>query len=81
MTRAIRHHECRGFTLMELMVVMGIMVLILGMGVLVYNTLTGNRSISMAQNQVAGMLARARAMAPWKVARRSTVARQLASDE
>jgi len=48
---------------MELMVVMGIMVLILGMGVLVYNTLTGNRSISMAQNQVAGMLARARAMA------------------
>ena len=63
MTRANRQHEARGFTLMELMVVMGIIVLMLSMGVLAFSTLTGRRSISMAQNQVAGMLGRARALA------------------
>lgn len=63
MTRANRQHEARGFTLMELMVVMGIIVLLLSMGVLAFNALTGRRSISMAQNQVANMLGRARALA------------------
>ena len=71
MTRAKRHfryplsafRSSSGFTLMELMVVMGIIVLMLGMGVLAFNALTGNRSISMAQNQVAATLGRARAIA------------------
>ena len=51
------------FTLIELLVAMGIIVLLLGMGTLAFNTLTGRRSTSMAQSQVAAMLGKARAIA------------------
>ncbi len=55
------HHSA--FTLIELLVVMGIIVLLLGIAALAFNSLTGRRSTSMAQNQVTAMLAQMRAMA------------------
>lgn len=53
----------RGWTLVELLVVMGIMVLVIAMAVPIFGTLTGNRSIQGAQNQLAAVLSAARTQA------------------
>lgn len=54
-----------GFTLIEILVVVAIIVLMIGMAVPLFNTLTGSRSEESAENQVAAMLntARTEAMA------------------
>lgn len=49
-----------GFTLTELLVVVGIMVLMITLAVPAFRVITGGRSIDAAQNQVAALLARAR---------------------
>ncbi len=53
----------RGFTLTEILVVIGIIVLILAMAVPAFNFITGARSLEAAQNSVSAMLARARSQA------------------
>ncbi len=52
-----------GFTLLELLTVIIIIVMLMGLAALAFNTLTGRRSASMAQNQIAAMLGQMRAMA------------------
>jgi prepilin-type N-terminal cleavage/methylation domain-containing protein len=52
---------CRGFTLVEMMVVLSIIVIILATAVPVFNALTGTHSLAAGQNQVASALATARA--------------------
>jgi type II secretory pathway pseudopilin PulG len=49
-----------GFTLTELLVVAGIIVLIVTLAVPAFNTISGNRSIDAAQNQLAAIIGRAR---------------------
>jgi type II secretory pathway pseudopilin PulG len=49
-----------GFTVAEMLVVLGIMTLILAMAMPAYNLLSGNRSIESAQNQIGGVLNTAR---------------------
>lgn len=51
----------QGFTLVEMLVVLGIMIVILVSAVPVFNTMTGNHSLAAAQNQVAAALGTARA--------------------
>jgi len=53
----------RGWTLIELLVVMGVILLAIAMAVPIFGTLTGNRSIQGAQNQVAAALSSARTAA------------------
>jgi type II secretory pathway pseudopilin PulG len=63
MPRFPRHPAARmrsAFTLMELMVVIGIMVLMLALAVPTFNVMTGSRSIENAQNAIAATLAQAR---------------------
>ena len=50
----------RGFTLTELLIVVGIIVLIVTLAVPAINTISGNRSIDSAQNQLAAIIGRAR---------------------
>jgi prepilin-type N-terminal cleavage/methylation domain-containing protein len=52
-----------GFTLTELLVVIGVIVLMLAMAVPLFNVFSGNRSIEGGQNMVSAMLQRARARA------------------
>jgi prepilin-type N-terminal cleavage/methylation domain-containing protein len=53
--------KCRiGFTLVEMLIVMAIVVLIVTMAVPSIRVLTGTRSISVAQNQLAAVITRAR---------------------
>src|SRR5580658_2106774 len=49
-----------GFTLVEMLVVLGIIVLVIATAIPVFNSLTGNHSLAAAQNQIASMLATAR---------------------
>jgi type II secretory pathway pseudopilin PulG len=49
-----------GFTLVEIMVVLSIIILILAVGMPVWHAMTGNNSVAAAQNQVAAALANAR---------------------
>ena len=49
-----------GFTLIELMVVMAIIVLLLGLSLPAFNLIRGSRSVESAQNQLSALLARAR---------------------
>lgn len=51
---------CSGFTLTELLVVIGIIIIVLGMTVAAFNQISGRRSIAMAQNQVAAYVSAAR---------------------
>ncbi len=48
------------FTLTELLIVIGIMVMLFAMAVSAFRAITGNRSVAVAQNQVAAMLGQAR---------------------
>ncbi len=57
--RPARRHA--GFTLLELLVAIGIIVLMLGLALPAFRTITGGRSEEGAANQVAAMLGRARA--------------------
>src|SRR5438105_4962302 len=49
-----------GFTVIELLVVVGIIVLVLALAMPALNIINGTKSIDMAQNQVAVVLAQAR---------------------
>ena len=53
----------RGFTLVEMLVVIGIIVLMVAMAVPILGVLKGNRSVEGAENQVAAVLGIARAEA------------------
>lgn len=53
----------RGYTLTEILVVIGIIVLVLALAVPAFNVLNGNRSVSAAENQLSAMLGRARQLA------------------
>jgi prepilin-type N-terminal cleavage/methylation domain-containing protein len=53
----------RGFTLVELLVVLGILVLLMALAVPLFGLLSGKRSIGSARNQVGAALAAARAQA------------------
>ncbi len=52
-----------GFTLTEVLIVIGLIVLILAMAVPAFNFITGTRSIEAARNKVAAMIGRARSEA------------------
>ena len=56
-------HRRRGYTMTEILVVIGIIVLLLAIGVPAFNLIRGGRSIDAAENQVAAMLGRARSNA------------------
>jgi type II secretory pathway pseudopilin PulG len=64
-TRPHRHiHTFRsGFSLTEILIVIGLIVLMLALAVPTFNFLTGNRSLEGAQNTVAALIGRARAEA------------------
>jgi type II secretory pathway pseudopilin PulG len=53
----------RAFTLTELLIVIGIIVLIVGLAVPAFRAMTGGRSVDAAQNQLAAVLGQARAEA------------------
>jgi prepilin-type N-terminal cleavage/methylation domain-containing protein len=53
--------RCTGFTLVELLTVLGIMVVILAVAVPVFDSMTGSHSTAAAQNIIASTLATARA--------------------
>ncbi|MGH7213994.1 MAG: prepilin-type N-terminal cleavage/methylation domain-containing protein [Tepidisphaeraceae bacterium] len=59
-SRTIRHHA---FTLTEMLVVIGILLLLLVLALPAFNFITGSRSIDGAQNQISALLGRARAEA------------------
>jgi prepilin-type N-terminal cleavage/methylation domain-containing protein len=61
--RAGRARARRGFTLTELLVVIGIIVLMLALAVPLFNVFSGSRSVEGGQNMVSAMLQRARARA------------------
>src|SRR3954447_12008766 len=50
-----------GFTLTELLVVIGLIVLLVTLAIPAFSIITGGRSIDSAQNQVSAILGRARA--------------------
>jgi type II secretory pathway pseudopilin PulG len=50
----------RGFTLTELLVVIGIIILVTLLAIPAFRAMTGNRSTEAAQNQISGYLTRAR---------------------
>src|SRR5665213_2429171 len=54
------HKRRSGFSLVELLIVMGIIILLVTMAIPSVRVLTGTRSISVAQNQLAAVLTRAR---------------------
>src|SRR3954464_5655411 len=58
-----RPHRGRAFTLTELLVVIGIIVLMLALAVPLFNVFSGSRSVEGGQNMVSAMLQRARARA------------------
>lgn len=60
--RAARRRD-GGFTLTELLVVIGIIVLMLALAVPLFNVFSGSRSVEGGQNMVSAMLQRARARA------------------
>ena len=53
----------RGFTLTEMLIVIGIIVLIVALAVPAFRAMTGGRSVDAAQNQLAAILGQARAEA------------------
>src|SRR5687768_4420213 len=55
--------RARGYTLTEILVVIGLIVLLIAVAVPVLSALTGNRSTEAAENQVAAMVGQARAQA------------------
>jgi prepilin-type N-terminal cleavage/methylation domain-containing protein len=63
----------RGFTLIELMVVIGIIVVILALAVPLFSVLRGGRSVDAGQNIVSATLQRARARAIWLQDRRGVL--------
>jgi prepilin-type N-terminal cleavage/methylation domain-containing protein len=56
-------HSRRAFTLTELLVVIGVIVLVLAMAVPLFNVMSGDRGVEGAQNVLSAMLQRARARA------------------
>ena len=50
----------KGFTLAEMLVVMGIIIIFIAMAVPVVRSLTGSASISTARNEIASLVTRAR---------------------
>src|SRR3712207_1414993 len=51
----------RAFTLTELLVVIGLIVLVVTLAIPAFSVITGGRSIDAAENQVSALVARARA--------------------
>lgn len=58
-----RHRRGGGFTLTELLMAIGIIVLLLAMAVPLFNSFAGTRSVDAGQNLVSSMLQRARSRA------------------
>src|SRR5262245_38098701 len=66
-TKASRHEGTNGgvltrraFTVTELLIVIGIIVLVIALAVPAFNVITGSKSIESANNQISAFLARAR---------------------
>ena len=62
-TPMLRHADSwrrRGFSLTEILIVIGLIVLMLALAVPTFNFLTGNRSVEGAQNTIAALIGRAR---------------------
>jgi prepilin-type N-terminal cleavage/methylation domain-containing protein len=59
--RRRRRRRRHAFTLMELMVVITIIVLLLGLAIPAFNLIRGSRSVDAAENQISGLVAKARA--------------------
>jgi prepilin-type N-terminal cleavage/methylation domain-containing protein len=57
---SFRTSSRRGFTLTEMLVVIGIIILFITMAIPAISAITGTRSISAAENQISAVLARAR---------------------
>jgi prepilin-type N-terminal cleavage/methylation domain-containing protein len=58
--RPFRRPRRRGFTLVEMLVVIGIIILFVTLAIPAISAITGTRSISAAENQISAVLARAR---------------------
>src|SRR4051794_31459798 len=56
-----RNGKPRGFTLTEILIVIGLIVLMLGLAVPAFNLIRGSHSIEGAENQISAMISRARA--------------------
>jgi prepilin-type N-terminal cleavage/methylation domain-containing protein len=59
-TRRRRAGRPRGFTLTEILIVIGLIVLVIALAVPAFNAMTGGRSIDAATNQLSAMFGRAR---------------------
>src|SRR2546423_1928043 len=62
-TRCASPRSRNAFTLTEILIVLGIIVLMLGIAVPAFNIIRGNRSVDSAVNQVSALLGRARSEA------------------
>src|SRR5436305_737622 len=62
-TRCAAHRFRSAFTLTEILIVLGIIVLMLAIAVPALNIIRGNRSVDSAVNQVSALLGRARSEA------------------
>ena len=60
---ALPRAAARGFTLTELLIVIGLIVLVLALAVPAFQAMTGGRSVDAAQNQLSAVLGAARAEA------------------
>ena len=59
-SNAGRTHRGAGFTLVEILIVIGIIVLLLGLSVPAFSWLTGSNSTAGAENNISAMIGRAR---------------------
>lgn len=58
--KAVSRRTCGGFSLAELLIVMGIIILFIALAIPAVNAITGTRSIANAENNLSALLSRAR---------------------